>query len=420
MNESENLKSSSPLIMKIDALTLKARATTLKLPHGEILTPVFMPVGTKGTIKGVSSKQLENMELAPQIILGNTYHLALQPGTDLIAELGGLHTFMNWKNNLLTDSGGFQMVSLLDLAKITEEGVRFQSPIDGTQMLLTPEQSIKFQNQIGADIIMQLDDVVSSVSLDDERFKEATLRSIRWLDRCIEAHKRPHEQNLFAIIQGGLDISPGGLRDICLDEMIKRNTPGYAIGGLAGGEDKESFCKVVAHNAHRLPKNKPRYLMGVGYPVDLVVCVALGVDMFDCVFPTRTARFGVALVDSGSIRIKAKEFSSQNKPLEDACTCSTCLNYSRSYLHILFKDNDPLGAQLMTVHNISYMMRLMRTMRNAILAGENAYITFIIDFLLKQYHGQSIPEWVMHGLKEAGIPSEKLDDVSSKCLNNKS
>lgn len=209
-----------------------ARAANLHLPHGTVRTPVFMPVGTKGTIKGVSSEQLLEEPLSPEIILGNTYHLALQPGTDLIDDLGGLHTFMNWKNNLLTDSGGFQMVSLVDLAEITEEGVKFQSPIDGTEMLLTPEESIKFQNEIGADIMMQLDDVVSSISEDIPRFKEATARSIRWLDRCIAAHKRPKEQNLFAIVQGGLDVSPGGLREECLEGMIARDMPGYAIGGL--------------------------------------------------------------------------------------------------------------------------------------------------------------------------------------------
>lgn len=224
-----------------------ARAGTIHLPHGKVRTPVFMPVGTKGTIKGLSSHQLYEESLSPEIILGNTYHLALQPGTELIADFGGLHKFMNWKNNLLTDSGGFQMVSLLKLAEITEEGVKFRSPIDGTEMMLTPEQSIFFQNQIGADICMQLDDVVSSVSDSTERFEEATARSVRWLDRCIAAHKRPSEQNLFGIIQGGLDVSLGGMRERCLEEMLKRNLPGYAIGGLAGGEDKSSFWRVVAH-----------------------------------------------------------------------------------------------------------------------------------------------------------------------------
>lgn len=238
---------SPALAFNVHAKLKRARASTLYLPHGKVITPVFMPVGTKGTIKGLSSQQLLQDDLAPEIILGNTYHLASQPGTELIADLGGLHKFMNWKNNLLTDSGGFQMVSLLKLAEITEMGVKFQSPVDGAEMMLTPEESIKCQNEIGADIMMQLDDVVSSTNVDFERFKEATGRSVRWLDRCIAAHKRPKEQNLFGIIQGGLDISPGGLREQCLEEMLKRDLPGYAIGGLAGGEEKDAFWRIVAH-----------------------------------------------------------------------------------------------------------------------------------------------------------------------------
>jgi len=238
---------SPALAFNVHACCKHARAATLFLPHGKVRTPVFMPVGTKGSIKGLSSHQLLEDELAPEIILGNTYHLASQPGTELMAELGGLHKFMNWNNNLLTDSGGFQMVSLLKLAEITEQGVKFQSPVDGKEMMLTPEESIKCQNEIGADIMMQLDDVVSSVNEDVERFKVATARSVRWLDRCISAHSRPKEQNLFAIIQGGLDVSPGGMREQCLEEMLKRDLPGYAIGGLAGGEDKDHFWRVVAH-----------------------------------------------------------------------------------------------------------------------------------------------------------------------------
>ena len=255
------------------------------------------------------------------------------------------------------------MVSLLDLAVITEEGVKFNSPIDGSEMMLTPEESIRHQNNIGADIMMQLDDVVDSTTVDDARFLEATHRSVRWLDRCIAAHSRPQEQNLFAIIQGGLDCSPGGLRDICLTDLVKRDTPGYAIGGLAGGEDKLLFWRVVAYCCARLPPDKPRYLMGVGYPLDLVVCVALGVDMFDCVYPTRTARFGVALVDAGTLRLKAKEFASDSSAIEPHCQCPACRTCSKAYLHSLLKEGDPLAAQYVTLHNVAYMMRLMRSMR---------------------------------------------------------
>ena len=391
----------------LHATTRRARACTLHLPHGPVRTPVFMPVGTKGTIKSLSSGQLDDEAMRPEIILGNTYHLAHAPGTPLIDELGGLHSFMNWKRNLLTDSGGFQMVSLLKLAHITEEGVKFQSPEDGSEMMLTPEQSIECQNQIGADIMMQLDDVVSSINEDNARFEEATARSVRWLDRCIAAHKRPLTQNLFAIVQGGLDCSPGGMRERCLQAMLERNTPGYAIGGLAGGEDKEQFWTVVEHNAQRLPQNKPRYLMGVGYPLDLVVCIALGVDMFDCVYPTRTARFGVALVNSGTLRLRQAEFEDNEEPVEsaDVCSCSTCRDYSRSYLHMLFNRNNPLAAQLLTVHNIAYMMRLTRSMRAAIFEGEVALDAYINAFLEAQFPNSEtpVPVWAAKALTMAGV-----------------
>jgi queuine tRNA-ribosyltransferase len=389
-----------------------ARAATVHLPHGKVRTPVFMPVGTKGTVKGLSSCQLVNEEesadLAPEIILGNTYHLALQPGTEILAELGGLHRFMNWKRNLLTDSGGFQMVSLLKLAEIKEEGVTFKSPIDGSEMLLTPEQSIKCQNEIGADIMMQLDDVVSSVSVEEGRFEEATFRSVRWLDRCIIAHQRPREQNLFAIVQGGLDLTPGGLREQCVTEMVKRDLPGYAIGGLAGGENKDTFWRVVAHGTARLPRDKPRYVMGVGYPLDLVVCVALGADMFDCVYPTRTARFGVALVPSkgGTIRLKAREFAASLEPVDPSCACSTCRHYSKAFIHTAFKDNNALAAQLLTKHNISFLMRLMRTMRRAIMGGQEHYEAFVNGFLTDMYppgEGVPVPAWAVEALTHAGI-----------------
>lgn len=405
-----NPDASSPALRhELLATVKRARAGILHLPHGPVRTPVFMPVGTKGTIKGVSSAQLNDDALAPEIILGNTYHLALQPGTDLLESLGGLHKFMNWEHNLLTDSGGFQMVSLLALAEITEEGVRFQSPNDGSLMLLTPEQSIKCQNQIGADIIMQLDDVVSSTTVDPERFVEATDRSVRWLDRCIAAHKRPNEQNLFAIIQGGLDVTPGGLRDRCLDDMIARNLPGYAVGGLAGGEDKEQFWRVVAYCTARLPVGKPRYLMGVGYPLDLVVCVALGIDMFDCVYPTRTARFGVALIPEGLLRVKSgKDCAEDLLPVEPGCKCQACSRYSRAMLHTMFRDNNPLACQLLTMHNVSYMMRLMRSMRQAIMDGPEAYRAYIRNYLQVMFPANDVPNWVREALAVAEI---NVDDL---------
>ncbi|OMJ28527.1 Queuine tRNA-ribosyltransferase [Smittium culicis] len=263
--------------------TTKARASLMQLPHYTAQTPMFMPVGTMGTMKGLTTEQLEDLDC--HVILGNTYHLGSKPGQDIMEKAGGLHKFMAWPRGLLTDSGGFQMVSLLKLAKITEEGVEFENPYDGKKMLLTPEQSIDFQNTIGADIIMQLDDVVSSL-VSGPRVEEAMHRSVRWLDRCIKAHKNPSTQNLFPIVQGGLDKE---LRIQSAKELSKRESPGYAIGGLSGGEAKDLFWRMVSISTDVLPEAKPRYCMGVGYAEDLVVCSALGVDMYDCVFPTRTA-----------------------------------------------------------------------------------------------------------------------------------
>lgn len=339
-------------------------------------------------------------ECGPRIILGNTYHLGLRPGADLVEDMGGLHKFMGWDRNILTDSGGFQMVSLLDLAEIKEEGVVFQSPVDGTKMLLTPEKSIQLQNQIGADIMMALDDVCSSTTEDINRVKEAMERTLRWIDRCIGAHSRPTEQNLFGIVQGGLDEE---LRRICLEEMKKRNLPGYAIGGLSGGEDKNSFWKVVnqcTEPGTGLPDDKPRYCMGVGYPVDLVVCSALGVDMFDCVYPCRTARFGTVLVPSGLLQLKKAEFKDDFRPIDETCTCSTCKNYTRAYLHTI-ATKETVASSLLTVHNIAYMMRLMDNVRNAIIEGN--FDEYVRNFMLEQYPKKNYPKWASDALTAAGI-----------------
>ncbi|XP_069362024.1 queuine tRNA-ribosyltransferase catalytic subunit isoform X2 [Maniola hyperantus] len=262
----------------------RARAASMKLPHYEVQTPVFMPVGTQGTMKGLLPDQLENLNC--EIILGNTYHLGNRPGVEVLTKVGGLHKFMGWNRALLTDSGGFQMVSLLKLAEITEQGVKFKSPYDDSEIMLTPEKSIEIQNCIGADIIMQLDDVVQTTFQDYDRIKEATERTSRWLDRCLKAHKRPTEQNIFPIVQGLLNPE---LRRQSAEEHITKDVNGFAIGGLSGGEAKDDFWPMVSLGTEILDKNKPRYLMGVGLAIDLVVCVALGIDMFDCVFPTRTA-----------------------------------------------------------------------------------------------------------------------------------
>lgn len=389
----------------------RARACTLHLPHGPVPLPMFMPVGTRGTVKGLSCREMSDASigLGCPIILGNTYHLAVRPTTELLEEMGGLHSFMNWKGNLLTDSGGFQMVSLLKLADIGEEGVTFQSPLEGEgRLLLRPEDSIAHQNRIGADIIMALDDVVSSVSPDRARFEEATDRTVRWLDRCFLAHSRPKEQNLFPIVQGGLDCSPGGLRDACLSAFHERDEkiPGYAIGGLAGGESKDAFWRVVGKCCASLPDGKPRYLMGVGYPIDLVVCTALGVDMYDCVYPTRTARFGVALLDTGTLRLKSRECADDASPLDEECVCVACTKFTRERLHIMVKEGDPIGVQLLTMHNVAYMMRLVTRMRDAILEG--VFIEFVKVFVRKMFPGEiggkkEIPLWVKDALKSVDI-----------------
>lgn len=368
----------------------------MKLPHYECQTPMFMPVGTQGTMKGLTSQQLE--ELDCQVILGNTYHLGLRPGPDLLGEVGGLHKFMNWSRGMLTDSGGFQMVSLLDLADITEEGVTFQSPHDGSTMLLTPEHSMDIQNKIGADIMMALDDVVSTV-LTGPRVEEAMHRTLRWIDRCIKAHKRPTEQNLFGIVQGGLDPR---LRLMCLEGLIARDLPGYAIGGLSGGEEKDHFWRMVKLSADALPENKPRYCMGVGYPVDLVVCSALGVDMFDCVYPTRTARFGTALVPEGTLHLarKSTQFENDFRPIDSTCSCIVCKKYTRAYLHTV-AGKKQIGSHLITIHNIAYQMKLMRQVRESI--SEDRFPEFVQDFMFKQFPTREYPKWVVEALESVNI-----------------
>lgn len=389
----------SALALKVlaECPVTKARACEMKLPHATVLTPVFMPVGTQGSMKGLVPEQLK--ELDCRIILGNTYHLGHRPGPELIRKAGGLHDFMKWDRALLTDSGGFQMVSLLRLAEITEEGVRFQSPHDGSMMLLTPERSIEIQNDIGADIIMQLDDVVAS-TVTGPRVEEAMHRTIRWLDRCISAHKRPHEQNLFPIVQGGLNED---LRRQCARELVKREVPGFAIGGLSGGEEKNDFWRMVTASTDELPKTKPRYLMGVGFAVDLVVCVALGCDMFDCVFPTRTARFGCALVSSGQLNLKSKSFSKDFQPIDKSCDCTTCAKYTRAYLHTVVT-NETVACTLLTVHNIAYQLNLMRSMHKSIIEGR--FPSFVKQFFKVMFPEKNYPEWAVDALVSVNIVLE--------------
>ncbi|CZS88412.1 probable tRNA-guanine transglycosylase [Rhynchosporium agropyri] len=383
--------------------TTKARAANLTLPHGPVQLPLFMPVATQASLKGLTPQQLE--ATGCRLCLNNTYHLGLKPGQEVLQAVGGAHKLQGWKHNILTDSGGFQMVSLLKLANITEEGVRFLSPHDGSPMLLTPEHSIGLQNTIGSDIIMQLDDVIATTSPDTERMREAMLRSVRWLDRCIAAHANPETQNLFCIIQGGLDLE---MRKECCAEMVARNTPGIAIGGLSGGEAKADYCRVVSTCTSLLPELKPRYVMGIGYPEDLVVSVALGADMFDCVWPTRTARFGNAITRFGMLNMKNAKYARDFGPIEDGCGCVCCrtgeggLRITRAFVHHLAA-KETAGAHMLTIHNVWYQLALMRGVREAIIGDR---FPALLQKFFSDLHGgdkSRYPEWAVEALKMVGV-----------------
>ncbi|KAJ8688223.1 hypothetical protein QAD02_024018 [Eretmocerus hayati] len=385
-----------PLKFKVRAecSTSKARVGRMQVLHHHVDTPVFMPVGTQGTLKGLLPQQLE--ELDCQIILGNTYHLGNRPGPEILDKAGGLHNFMNWKRALLTDSGGFQMVSLLKLAEITEDGVKFRSPFDSSECMLTPERSIEIQNSIGADIIMQLDDVVHTLTT-GPRVEEAMQRTTRWLDRCLSAHGKPHEQSIFPIVQGGLDPV---LRTKSAKQLTQREVNGYAIGGLSGGESKDEFWRMVHLSTDILPKDKPRYLMGVGFALDLIVCSALGVDMYDCVFPSRTARFGCALVQTGQLNLKQGQYSTDLRPIDETCTCSTCKTYNRSYIHQIVTV-ETVACHLLTVHNIAFQMRLMREIRQSI--ENQKFPEYVQNYTLKVFPDKNYPRWIVDALKAVSI-----------------
>jgi len=401
-------KSAQALQFKVESLCQTTRARcgilTLKQSSGleiNIDTPIFMPVGTNGTMKGLLPVQLENTGC--RLMLSNTYHLAARPGANIIQQAGGLHKFINWKHALLTDSGGFQMVSLSKLTTITEEGATFTSPYNSKQTIsLTPEKAIQIQHQIGANIIMQLDDVISSTVVDKEKFKQAKDRTVRWYDRCREVHRgRENKQNLFPIIQGGLDSD---LRLKCVSEMIARNPPGIAIGGLSGGENKELFIKMVHCSTLNLPPSKPRYLMGVGFSVDLLLCSALGCDMFDCVFPTRTARFGFALIGLGTkINLKSSKYMHDFSPIEIDCDCATCASkYKRAYIYHLLKNKNCLGCHLLTQHNIRFQLKFMEKIRNAI--KSNSFNELIKQTLDSHYQSSNqYPTWVTTALNILSI-----------------
>jgi queuine tRNA-ribosyltransferase len=337
-----------------------ARVGVLETPRGEIDLPTFMPVGTLGTVKGLTVEQV--LSTGAQIILGNTYHLALRPGAEIVQELGGLHRFMGWERPILTDSGGFQIFSLAKLTKITEEKAVFRSHIDGSLLEMSPERSIEIQECLGSDIAMVLDHVIGlPAPLDD--VQEASERSIRWAERCRNASTRS-DQSQFAIVQGGLDA---GLRRECARALCSLDFPGYAIGGLSVGEEPQEMYRILDVTVPELPANRPRYLMGVGRPEDLLNAVGRGVDMFDCVMPTRNGRNASAFTDEGSIKLRNKKFEVDPTPLATGWS-SPVGELSRAYLRHLFMANEMLGPILLSLHNLAYYQKLMKEMREAILA----------------------------------------------------
>ena len=352
----------------------KARAGKIRTPHGEIETPVFMPVGTQATVKGMTPEELE--AIGAQIILGNTYHLYLRPGDELVAKFGGIHNFMNWKKPVLTDSGGFQVFSLGDLRKIQEEGVYFSSHLDGSKHFISPEKSIDIQNNLGSDIVMLFDECPPGLS-SREYLIPSIERTTRWAKRCIEAHKKPDKQGLFAIVQGGIYED---LRDKSYNELKQFDAyfSGYAIGGLAVGEPREDMYRILDYIVEKLPENKPRYLMGVGEPLDMLKAVEAGIDMMDCVHPSRIGRHGTVFTKYGRLVIKNAMYSEDKRALDEDCDCYVCKNYTRGYIRHLFKAQEILGQRLATYHNLYFLINLMKKSREAI--KENRFKEFKAEF----------------------------------------
>ncbi len=337
-----------------------ARLGRLYTPHGRISTPVFMPVGTQATVKAMTPDELK--DIGAEIILSNTYHLYLRPGYNIISEAGGLHKFMNWNRPILTDSGGFQVFSLNTLREIKEEGVYFRSHIDGSKHFIGPEEAINIQNHLGADIIMAFDECVAYPA-DYDYAKAALKRTTRWARRCKECHKR-EDQSLFGIVQGSMFKD---LRELSARELTDLDFPGYAIGGLSVGEPKDIMYDILEHTIPFLPEDKPRYLMGVGTPDCLIEGVIRGVDMFDCVWPTRIARNGTVMTSKGRVIVRDAKYERDFSPLDDNCDCYTCRNYSRAYIRHLIKVKEILGSRLTSIHNIYFLITLMKEIRQAIL-----------------------------------------------------
>ena len=351
-----------------------ARRGEMTFPRGTIQTPAFMPVGTYGTVKGVTTDQVKDS--GAEILLGNTFHLMLRPGAEQVAALGGLHQMIHWDKPILTDSGGFQVFSLGKMRKITEEGVKFRSPVDGSEVWLDPERSMAVQRQLGSDIVMIFDECTPyPVSYDDS--KKSMELSLRWAKRSLEAHG-DSPSALFGIVQGSMFLDQ---RDQSLEALVEMGFDGYAIGGLSVGEPKDEMFKVMRHTAPLLPDNQPRYVMGVGKPEDLVEGVRRGVDMFDCVMPTRNARNSHLFIDTGVLKLRNAANRTDEGPIDETCDCYTCQNYSRAYLHHLDKCGEILGATLNTIHNLRHYQRVMEGLRGAIEVGQ--LDQFVTEFYAK-------------------------------------
>lgn len=353
----------APLQFALEARSGAARAGVATTLHGRFHTPAFMPVGTHGAVKAMTPDQVA--ATGAEVVLANTYHLALRPGEGLVHKLGGLHRFMGWPKTILTDSGGFQVFSI-PKKEISDRGVRFQNEVTGDSMELTPERSIEIQNALGADIVMMFDECTPWPA-DEALAARGVRRTLAWAERCARAHGRPHDQALFGIVQGSVYAK---LREECAAALVAMDLPGYAIGGVSVGEGHELLCRVTAHAAPLLPESKPRYLMGVGLPEDLIAAIGYGIDMFDCVIPTRYARSASAFTVRGRIRLTNRRYRRDAFPIDASCDCAACAGgFSRAYLHHLFAANEVLSAILTSIHNVRFYQRLVGTARESIVAG---------------------------------------------------
>ncbi|MFQ6861361.1 MAG: tRNA guanosine(34) transglycosylase Tgt [Beduini sp.] len=359
-----------------------ARYGILHTPHGDVETPIFMPVGTLATVKGISPEQLKEMNSG--IILSNTYHLWLRPGEDVVEQAGGLHKFMNYDRPILTDSGGFQVFSLGKTRKIEEEGVTFKSIIDGSKLFLSPEKAIEIQNKLGADIIMSFDECAPYPCTHDY-MKHSVERTLRWAKRGQAAHQKSDQQALFGIVQGG---EFADLREMCAKALVEMDFPGYSIGGTSVGEPKDIMYKMIDDAVKWLPDHKPRYLMGVGNPIDLIEGAMRGIDMFDCVLPTRVARHGALMTSYGRVNINNEKYKYDFTPLDPECDCYTCKNYTKAYLRHLHKSEELFGKNLLSIHNVRFLLKLSENIRQAI--REDRLADFKEEFLSK--YGRDVYE----------------------------